>query len=302
MATLNSLSRQYLVQISPQQALHQSDVKQGKYTSQVVNNLARVKNSPDRFCKQEDFLADLKSALMNRKKEGEGSDKKPVDQQQKPWQRELTEQKEAYARSEPERKAAEAKEDARVRVALKAEEVDKAKLKAAEAEKANRPVVPLKLDGKGVPLPPPPPVNIPAKILNNSNVVGKSNVHHVKRQQVEMKNRQADLMKDLASTLAKRAGKTSSGTKSIVETLKPWQQELAKSKLDYEKLAPERKIAESQEDTRVTMALNAEAAEKAKMKAAEAEKNNKPIAALTLDAKGIPLPPPPPPLGRFKSV
>ena len=290
MATLNPLSRQGLVQITHQKAVNQSDVNKSKSTSPVICNLARIQNSPDRFCKQEDFLADLKHALAIRKNGGEASDKKPVAQELKPWQRELAEQKTAYARSAPEREAAEAKEDARVRIALNAE----------EAEKANRPISQLKLDAKGIPLPPPPPISMPAKIFNNSDVVAKANVHNVKRQEAEMKNRQDDLIKDLSAALAKRVGKTSSEIKPPVEILKPWQKELAELKLAYEKSAPDREIAEAKEDARVTMTLNAEAAEKAKMKAAEAEEENKPpIATLTLDAKGIPLPPPPP-MGRFK--
>lgn len=303
MTTINSLSRQSLVPIKNQEALNQPDINKGKMASPVVCNLARIQNSPDRLCKQEDFVADLKRALANRKIGVEAGDMKSDTQALKPWQRELAQQKEAYARSAPEREAAEAKEEERVRVALKAEEAEKAKQKAAEAEKVNRPVVPLKLDAKGVPLPPPPPVNMPGKKPDNSIVAAKANVHNARKQEAEIKHRQEDLIKDLTAALAKRTGKISSEIKPSFETLKPWQKELAELKLAYERSAPQREIAEAKEEARVTIALKAEAAEKAKMKAAKAEKENKPIAALKLDAKGIPLPPPPPPpppMGRFK--
>lgn len=300
MTTINSLSRQIAVPIRNQEAINQPDTNKGKIVSPVVCNLARIQNGPDRLYKQEDFLADLKRALANRKSGVEAGDMKSDTQALKPWQRELAQQKEAYARSAPEREAAEAKEEKRVRVALNAEEAEKAKQKAAEAEKANRPVAPLKLDAKGVPLPPPPPINMPAKKPDSSNVTAKANVNNASKREAEMKHRQDDLIKDLTAALAKRVGKTNSEIKSPLEALKPWQKELAELKQAYERAAPQREIAEAKEEARVTIALKAEAAEKAKMKATEAEKENKPVAALKLDAKGIPLPPPPPPLGRFK--
>lgn len=73
----------------------------------------------------------------------------------KPWQMELERARAKFANSVPEREAAEAKEAARVAAAVKAEAAEEAKQKAAEAEKANRIPVTLKLGANGIPLPPP---------------------------------------------------------------------------------------------------------------------------------------------------
>lgn len=296
MTMINFSSKQTLVPIKNHETLNQPDIDKSKMASPLVCNLAKIQNRPDRLCKQGDFVADLKQALANRKSGVEAGDIKSDTQALNPWQRELMQRKEAYARSEPEREAAEAKEEKRVRAALNAEKAETAKQKAAEVEKANRPVASLKLDAKGVPLPPPPPINMPTKKPDSSSVAFKTNVNHVRKQEAEMKHSQDDVIKQLTAVLATRTAKTSLN----LETQKPWQKELAELKLAYKHAAPQREIAEAKEEARVTIALKAETAEKAKMKAIEAEKENKPIAALKLDAKGIPLPPPPPPMGRFK--
>src|SRR5471030_2018641 len=289
-----SLSRPVTAQMPHQIASKQSDLNKSESTSQTVRNLTWIQNSPNRMYKQEDFLAELNNKLASRKSSVKSIDKKPIDQALKPWQKELAELKQAHERSAPDREAAEAKEEARVTTALIAEAAEKAKQEAAKAEKAVKPIATLKFDVKGIPLPPPPPMNMPPKFFNNSNVVNKANVQNTEFKGSEVKNLHAELIKDITAKLAKRASETGIAKKPTIEALKPWQKELAELKKAHERSAPDREAAEAKEEARVTTALIAEAAEKAKQEAAKAEKAVKPIATLKFDVKGIPLPPPPP--------
>lgn len=296
MTTTNLLLRKISVQMPQQILAKQSELNKSKSTSHMVRNLTRIQNSPDRLCKQEDLLAELKSKLASRKSDVGGSEKISFVQTLKSWQRELIEQKEAYARAAPDRKAAEIKEEARVTTALNIETAEKAKLKASEARKVNGPVTLLKLDAKGIPLPPPPPMIMPMKLINSTSAVNKPNVQNTKFKRSEI---QVELTKELTAKLVKRASEMDIMKKPTIEMLKPWQKELSELKQSYINSAPDRLAAENKEEARVMAALHAEAAEKIKQKSAEAENSNKPIAVLKLDEKGIPLPPPPP-FGRFK--
>jgi hypothetical protein len=61
MTTTNLLLRKISVQMPQQILAKQSELNKSKSTSHMVRNLTRIQNSPDRLCKQEDLLAELKA-------------------------------------------------------------------------------------------------------------------------------------------------------------------------------------------------------------------------------------------------
>lgn len=246
-----------------------------------------------------DFLTVLKEKLAERAGGVGMTEGNHTSQTLKPWQVELAKAKAEFANSAPERKAAEAKEDKRVADALNAEAAENAKQKAAEAEKASKAPVALKLDVNGVPLPPPPPpppMNpAPQKFVNISCGMNKMVAGEQGKKSSE-KSVQDAVLGELARKLAERAGNVSVVDITLTDqVLKPWQLELARVKAEFANSAPERKMAEAKEEARVAAALNAEAAEKDKQKAVEAEKAKRAPVTFKLDANGIPIPPPPPP-------
>lgn len=296
MTQTNFLLRKVSVQIPQQILAKQSDLNKTKSTSEMARNLTRVQNSPDRLSNQEDLFAELKSKLASRKIGVGGSEKISFVQELKSWQKELIEQKKAYALKAPDREAAEKKEEARVATALNIEAAEKAKLKASEVCKVNTPVIQLKLDANGIPLPPPPPMIMPMKSINITRAVNKPNAQ---KNQPKRSESLVELTKELTAKLAKRGGEMNIMNKPALEKLKPWQKELYESQQSYKNSAPDRLAAEAKEEKRVAAALRAEAAEKIKQQSAAAQNSNKAIAALKLDENGIPLPPPPP-SGLFK--
>jgi hypothetical protein len=252
-----------------------------------------LKQNPEKA----DFLTALKERLAERASGAGMAEGDHTSQALKPWQVELAKAKAEFASSAPERKTAEAKEEARVAAALNAEAAEKAKQKAAEAEKASKAPVTLKLDANGIPLPPPPPpMNpVPQKLVNPTRGMNKVAAGEQGKKSPDRSVQDA-VLDELARKLAKRAGNASVVDMNPTgQVLKPWQVELAKVKAEFANSAPARKANEAKEDARVAAALNAEAAEKEKQKAAEAEKANRVPVTLKLDANGIPLPPPPPP-------
>ncbi|MBN3262825.1 hypothetical protein H5A43_06675, partial [Pectobacterium brasiliense] len=128
----------------------------------------------------------------------------------KPWQKELAEQKAAYARAEPERETSEAKEEARVALALAEAKASKeVKQNAIEAEKASKPLVPLKMDGRGIPLPPPPPPPPPplSRALSYPSALSNRSVDKSDNKGAQVNSLQKALYAELSGVLAKRRGK-----------------------------------------------------------------------------------------------
>lgn len=296
------------IQVSPPVISQHTEVTSDKSVSSLVRQLGLVQNSQRQLLKQTpnkaeakagDFLSELSKKLAERASGTDMTDNCAARQALKPWQLELANNKAAYAQSASSREAAEIKEDARVATALNAEAAEKAKQKAAEAEKANKTPVALKLDTNGIPLPPPPPPpvsNIPQKLFSPTSGMNNKATAGQQGKKAPDKSLQAEVLGELAAKLAKRAGNASlTDNTPAGQVQKPWQVELARAKAEFANSAEERKAAEVKEEARVAAALNAEAAEKAKQKAADIEKANREPVTLTLDANGIPLPPPPPP-------
>ncbi|TFZ48694.1 hypothetical protein E5C26_20360 [Serratia proteamaculans] len=292
-----------------------SDSNNGKNLRKLFNNLTQVQNNSQSLkskanvdcSKNNGLLDELATKLAKRAGDADIAEKKTIGGELKPWQKELVEQKETYARSVYDRQAAETKEEARVTAALNAEAAEKAKKKANEAERANRAPVTLKMDANGIPLPPPPPgIHVSQKLFASINEFKKIAVCDPRKRGADgtdgttNKPLMANLLDELAIKLAKRADVAGiEGEKPFEGELKPWQKELAEQKETYVRSAYDREAAEAKEEARVTAALNAEAAEKTKKKANEAERANRAPVILKMDENGIPLPPPPP-MSRFK--
>ncbi|WP_224554378.1 hypothetical protein [Pectobacterium versatile] len=239
------------------------------------------------------LLAELSAKLAKRAGAENIMDKKTPPQELKPWQKELAEQKAAYARAASDREASEAKEEARVASAIKADAVEKAKQKAAEAERVNKLLVTLKVDANGIPVPPPLPPSLPSRSLSCPPVL--SNRTASSHNTDTFKRKMNSVMAELLAEQARRAG---AGAENIMDKkippqeLKPWQKELAEQKAAYARAASEREASEAKEEARVASVINAEVVEKAKQKAAEAEKAKKSSVVLKTDVNDIPSPPP----------
>jgi hypothetical protein len=133
----------------------------------------------------------------------------------------------------------------------------------------------------------------PQKFVNISRGMNKMVAGEQGKKSSE-KSVQDAVLGELARKLAERAGNASVvDITPADQVLKPWQLELARVKAEFANSAPERKVAEAKEEARVAAALNAEAAEKDKQKAVEAEKAKRAPVTFKLDANGIPIPPPP---------
>ncbi|HEJ7043061.1 TPA: hypothetical protein SMF55_004866 [Serratia liquefaciens] len=288
------------------------DSNNGKNLSKLSSNLTQVQNNSQSLKSKESMdcpknnglLDELAAKLASR---ADIAEKKSTEGALKPWQKELAEQKETYARAAHDREAAETKEEARVTAALNAEAAEKAKQKADEVKRANRTsAVTLKMDANGIPLPPPPPPpggNILQKffaLIKGAKKITADEPSKSGGDGTTDKRLMANLLDELAIKLARRAdGAAIKGEKPLGEGLKPWQKELAEQKETYARAAHDREAAEAKEEARVTAALNAEAAEKAHQKANEVERANRVPIPLKLDENGIPVPPPPP-ISRFK--
>ncbi|WP_224717759.1 hypothetical protein [Pectobacterium versatile] len=252
------------------------------------------------------LLAELSAKLAKRAGAENIMDKKTPPQELKPWQKELAEQKAAYARAASDREASEAKEEARVASAIKAEAVEKAKQKAAEAERVNKLLVTLKVDARGIPLPPPPPLSrslsYPSVLSNRTGTSDNINANKLGNKGAQVKGLQDDLFAELSAKLAKRRAGAENimDEKTTSQAQTPWEKEIAENREAYARAAPDRAASEAKEEARVALALKAEAVEKAKQKAAEAEKANKSSVILKMDANGIPLPPSP--VGNYRTL
>ncbi|QQG28570.1 hypothetical protein JFY74_00350 [Pectobacterium carotovorum] len=262
------------------------NIMDNKTTASNNINANKLGNKGVQVKGSQDSLIDELSAKLEKRAGAENiMDKKTTIQELKPWQKELAEQKAEYARGKSGREAADAKEEARVASAIKAEKAKQEAAKAAEVERVNKLLVPLKMDAKGIPLPPPPP---PSRTLSCPPVLSKrtASSHNTDT----FKRKMNSVMAELLAEQARRAG---AGAENIMDKkmppqeLKPWQKELAEQKAAYARAA-----SEAKEEARVASVINAEVVEKAKQKAAEAEKAKKSSVVLKTDVNGIPLPPP----------
>lgn len=127
---------------------------------------------------------------------------------QKPWVMEIAEQRKAYALAAPEREASEAKEEARVALALaEAKAVKEVKQNAIEAEKVNRSPVIFKMDEKGIPLPPPPPPPPLSRSQSYPSALSNRSVDKSDSKGAQANSLQKALYAELSGVLAKRRGK-----------------------------------------------------------------------------------------------
>ncbi|GLY61519.1 hypothetical protein Pcaca05_23760 [Pectobacterium carotovorum subsp. carotovorum] len=121
---------------------------------------------------------------------------------------EIAEQRKAYALAAPEREASEAKEEARVALALaEAKAVKEVKQNAIEAEKVNRSPVIFKMDEKGIPLPPPPPPPPLSRSQSYPSALSNRSVDKSDSKGAQANSLQKALYAELSGVLAKRRGK-----------------------------------------------------------------------------------------------
>ncbi|UVD97656.1 MULTISPECIES: hypothetical protein [Pectobacterium] len=282
------------------------NIMDNKTTASNNINANKLGNKGGQVKGSQDSLIDELSAKLAKRAGAENiMDKNTPPQELKPWQKELAEERAAYARGKSGREAADAKEETRVASAIKAKKAKQEAAKAAETERVNKLLVPLKMDAKGIPLPPPPPLSrslsYPLVLSNRTGTSDNINANKLGNKGAQVKGLQDDLFAELSAKLAKRAGTENIiDEKTTSQAQKPWEKELAEHRETYARAASDRAASEAKEEARVALALKAEAVEKEKQKAAEAEKANKSSVILKMDANGIPLPPSP--VGNYRTL
>ncbi|CNI94742.1 Uncharacterised protein [Yersinia aldovae] len=195
----------------------------------------------------------------------------------------------------PKRAEAEAKDDARIAKLIKAEITLAKEAEINTNARAKQVIVDIKVDNKGVPLPPPlPPLSVgkTSKInLKSASQLSPIAQHAVASPKTAISDK---LISELARELGKRGHGVSNENKASNSGNK-FAQEIAKLKVQDALEAPKRAEAEAKDDARIAKLINAEIAlaQEAVNKASAAKQA---MADIKIDGKGVPVPPPLPPL------
>ncbi|AJJ64146.1 hypothetical protein [Yersinia aldovae] len=188
----------------------------------------------------------------------------------------------------PKRAEAEAKNDARIAELIKAEITLAKEAEINTNARAKQVMVDIKVDNKGVPLPPPLPVSETSKI----NLKSASQLSPIGQQAVASPN--TAISNKFISELALKLEKRNSGVSDERKTSNSgnkFAQEINELKAQDALEAPKRAEAEAKDNARIAKLINAEIAltQPAVNKTSAAKQV---MVDIKIDEKGIPVPPP----------